>query len=160
MAHRDPETPETADPTETVDCVSYRLRRAARKAAKLYDGALKPSGLRNTQFTLLGALGVLGEPSIGELSDELAIDGTTLTRNLEVVVRRGLVDNIEAEDGRVRKVRLTEAGKTAFAEAVPLWRQAQRRVLEALGPERRDGMRSDLETIEAVCEDDGQDPGP
>lgn len=160
MAHRNPEIPQIADAIETVDCVSYRLRRAARKAAKLYDGALKPSGLRNTQFTLLGALGVLGEPSIGELSEELATDGTTLTRNLAVLVRRGLIDNIEADDGRVRKVRLTGAGKQAFAEALPLWRRAQRRVLDALGPERRDGMRSDLETIEAACNGDGPDPGP
>ena len=51
------------------------------------------------KFTLLASLKQLGETSIGDLSEALAIDGTTLTRNLEILVRRGLVANIEANDG-------------------------------------------------------------
>ncbi len=50
-------------------------------------------------FTLLALLNRLGETGIGDLSEALAIDGTTLTRNLEMLVRRGLVENIEANDG-------------------------------------------------------------
>ena len=46
----------TEDGLNPADCVSYRLRRAARMAAKSFDAALKPVGLRNTQFTLLAAL--------------------------------------------------------------------------------------------------------
>ncbi|MEE8153176.1 MAG: MarR family winged helix-turn-helix transcriptional regulator, partial [candidate division NC10 bacterium] len=102
---------------EPVDCVSYRLRRAARITAKSYDNALRPIGLRNTQFTLLASLNRLGETSIGDLSEALAVDGTTLTRNLEVLVRRGLVENIAADDARVRNVRLTDLGKETFEEA-------------------------------------------
>ncbi len=140
-----------AHANQPVDCVSYRLRRAARKAARFYDDALRPSGLRNTQFTLLGALDVVGETSIGDLSEELAIDGTTLTRNLEILVRRGLVENIAAEDARVRNVRLTGLGKETFEEAVPLWREAQQHLLEALEPKRWTGMRAQLRKIEGAC---------
>ncbi len=144
-----------AHANQPVDCVSYRLRRAARKAARFYDDALRPSGLRNTQFSLLGALDVLGETSIGDLSEELAIDGTTLTRNLEILVRRGLVENIAAEDARVRNVRLTGPGKETYDEAVPLWREAQQHVLEALEPKRWTGMRAQLRQIEAACDGGG-----
>ena len=140
------------DPYEAGDCVSYRLRRAARTAAKLFDRALKPVGLRNTQFTLLASLTFNGEISIGALSDELAIDATTLNRNLEVLIRRGLVENIEAEDGRVRNLRLTVPGKAKFAEAMPLWRQAQHQALGALGAAHWEEMREDLREIEAACE--------
>ena len=139
------------DLLEPAGCVSYRLRRAARMAARFYDHALKPSGLRNTQFTLLGSLDMLGETGIGDLSEELAVDGTTLTRNLEILVRRGLVENIEADDGRVPNVRLTDLGKETYEEAVPLWRDAQRHMLEALEPERWAGMRTQLHRIEAAC---------
>ena len=144
-----------AHANQPVDCVSYRLRRAARKAARFYDTALRPSGLRNTQFSLLAALDVLGETSIGDLSEELAIDGTTLTRNLEILVRRGLVENIAAEDARVRNLRLTRLGKETYDEAVPLWREAQQHLLEALEPKRWIGMRAQLRQIEAACDGGG-----
>ena len=145
----------TAHANQPVDCVSYRLRRAARKAARFYDNALRPSGLRNTQFTLLASLNRLGETSIGDLSEELAIDGTTLTRNLEILVRRGLVENIAAEDARVRNVRLTGLGKETYEEAVPLWREAQQHLLEALESKRWTGMRAQLRKIEVACAGSG-----
>ncbi len=142
----------TADVLSPAGCVSSALRRAARTAARFYDDALRPSGLRSTQFTLLGALNTLGEASIGDLSERLAIDGTTLTRNLEILVRRRLIENVGAEDGRVRNLRLTGAGKEAFEEATPLWREAQRQVLGALGAGRWADVRSKLRKIEAACE--------
>lgn len=141
----------SADLLEPGHCISYRLRRAARMAARFYDDALRPVGLRNTQFSLLVSLDDLGETSIGDLSEELATDGTTLTRNLEVLVRRGLVENIEADDGRVRNVRLTGLGKKTYEEALPLWRAAQQHVLKALEAKRWTGMRAQLRRIETAC---------
>ena len=136
---------------QPVDCVCNGLRRAARMATKSYDNALRPSGLRTTQFTMLASLNRLGETSIGDLSEELATDGTTLTRNLEILVRRGLVENVEADDGRVRNIRLTDLGKETFVKAVPLWRSTQQQVLEALKPERWIGIKAQLREIEVAC---------
>ncbi len=147
--------PTSGNELEPVECVCYRLRRAARVAAKAYDNALKPSGLRNTQFTLLASLNRLGETSIGDLADVLAIDGTTLTRNLEILVRRGLVENIVADDARVRYVRITKLGKQTYKEALPLWRKAQRQALNALEPKRWTGMRAQLHKIEVACDGGG-----
>ena len=59
---------------QPIDCVCYRLRRAARLAAKTYDRALKPIGLRNTQFALLSTLKKLGEANIGDLSEIMATE--------------------------------------------------------------------------------------
>ena len=143
--------PTTNNELEPVACVCYRLRRAARVAAKAYDNALKPSGLRNTQFTLLATLNRLGETSIGDLAEDLAVDGSTLTRNLEVLVRRGLVENIVADDARVRYVRITKLGKQTYKEAVPLWRHAQRQALDGLAPKRWAAMRAELGRFESAC---------
>jgi DNA-binding MarR family transcriptional regulator len=141
----------TTNELEPGYCISYRLRRAARLAAKSYDNALRPSGLRNTQFTLLTSLSGGDGISIGDLSETLAIDGTTLTRNLEVLVRRGLIENIAGDDARVRNVRLTDAGKAAFEAALPLWREAQHNLLEAIKPERWTEMATKLGKIEIAC---------
>lgn len=137
---------------EPGDCISYRLRRAARKAAVFFDNALKPAGLRNTQFTLLGALDYLGEVSIGDLAGELATDSTTLNRNLAVLVRRGLVEDVPALDARVRNVRLTKQGRKVFEAALPLWQAAQEQVLAAINVGQWAGMQSNLRKIEAACE--------
>lgn len=137
---------------EVLDCVSFRLRRAARMVAKRYDDALRPVGLRNTQFSVLGALAYLGETGIGELAVQMATDGTTLTRNLDVLVRRGLIENVPAEDGRVRRVRLTPVGRETLEEALPLWRTAQNETLKSVGSETWQETRQVLAEIEAVEE--------
>ncbi|MCP4328377.1 MAG: winged helix-turn-helix transcriptional regulator [Alphaproteobacteria bacterium] len=136
---------------QTVDCLCYRLRRAARLAAKTYDGALKPTGLRNTQFALLGTLNKLGESSIGELSEKLATDATTLTRNLKVLVGRGLIESVAADDARVHVIRVTELGKKTYLAALPLWRGAQKHMLDAIGSKRWAEMRAELDKIEQAC---------
>ena len=146
---------DSADAIGSLDCISYRLRRAARIAARFYDNALRASGLRTTQFTLLASLNQDGEGSIGDLSERLGIDGTTLTRNLEILVRRGLVESAVAEDARVRNVRLTKFGKAAYDEALPLWRNAQQRALQTMGPEHWTEVMDQLRQIEMACEIDG-----
>ena len=134
---------------EVLDCVSFRLRRAARMVAKRYDDALRPVALRNTQFSVLGALAYLGETGIGELAVHMATDGTTLTRNLDVLVRRDLIENVAAEDGRVRRVRLTSMGQETLEEALPLWRAAQSKTLESVGSGTWQETRKILAEIES-----------
>ena len=143
---------QTLDATHPGDCVSYRLRRAARLAGKVFDAALKPVGLRNTQFTLLAALAEEGAQSIGGLADLLATDATTLNRNLAVLVERGLVDDEDGgDDARVRKVRLTKAGRGLYRKALPRWRDAQAQVLEELGLGAWGLVRQGLREIEKAC---------
>lgn len=134
-----------------ANCVSYRLRRAARLAAKVFDAALKPIGLRNTQFTLLSALANRGAMNIGTLSELLATDGTTLTRNLEVLTRRGLIEDGVSEDGRIRVVQVSDQGKAKYEEALPLWRAAQQQVLAGLSQNQWTEMVERLHQIEAAC---------
>lgn len=140
------------DALQPGDCVSYRLRRAARVAAKVFDAALKPVGLRNTQFTLLAALASEGAMSIGELAALLATDATTLNRNLEVLAQRGLVGDVdEDEDLRVRVVGVTKEGRALYRKALPRWRKAQQQVLGDLGLGAWGLVRQGLREIERAC---------
>ena len=145
-------SPQLAGALNPGNCVSYRLRRAARLAAKVFDAALKPMGLRNTQFTLLATLADRGAMNIGALAELLATDGTTLTRNLEVLVRRNLVEDVVTEDARVRMVQLSDQGCAKYQEALPLWVTAQQQVLEGLSPERWTEMVDELHQIEVACD--------
>ena len=132
------------------NCINYRLRRAARATARIYDDALRPIGLRNTQFTVLAAIQDRKEIAIGELADLLAVDATTLTRNLDLMAKKGWVSNAPAEDGRMRRATLTEAGDAVLSEAWPLWKAAQDRVAVTLESTTLAPLFGQLDRIEAA----------
>ena len=115
------------------DCVCNNLRRATRVVTKLYDEALKPSGLKTTQFGLLSSLMALGTSTLSELAGETVVDRTTLTRNLEILEARGLIVTKEGDDRRERHLMLTDKGVAAVTAAQPLWQAAQSRALEMIG---------------------------
>ena len=133
--------------------MSYRLRRAARVAGRAYDEALKPVGLRNTQFTLLGALEISGAQSINALAALLEPDATTLNRNLNVLERRGLVrQGPEMRDGRVRTVEISEQGRTLYSEALPLWTQVQSNLVASIGKDTHAQLLETLRELEGALD--------
>jgi len=83
-------------------CVCNTLRMVTRVVTQLYDDCLRPSGLRVTQFSILAAIARLGEASLKQLEDELAIDQTTLTRSLSLLERDGVIERASHPDGRVK----------------------------------------------------------
>jgi len=92
---------------------------------RAYDEALRPSDLRTTQFSILVAVGLMGAPSMTQLAAAVALERTTLTRDLRPLSERGLVAVGPGEDRRSRVVELTDAGWAALAAAMPRWREAQ-----------------------------------
>ena len=116
-----------------LPCMCASLRRAARTVSQLYDDALRPLGLRATQFTLLQALSLSGELTQGELGRMLALDSTTLTRTLENMTKNGWIVKRRGEDRREWHIRLSDAGKAELKRALPLWRKVQREMRTRLG---------------------------
>ena len=114
-------------------CVCNTLRMVSRLVTQLYDDCLRPNGLRVTQFSILAAVARLGEASLKQLEDELAIDQTTLTRSLTLLERDGVLERASHRDGRIKAMRLTSKGRRALEVARPLWAQAQGKVLRELG---------------------------
>ena len=123
------------------------LRRATRVATQYYAKVLKPSGLVPTQFTLLVACATAGPVPISALAGAIAMDRTTLTRNLRLLARRGLAQVTEGADRRVRRVELSKDGRAALARALPLWQKAQSGMTEILGQVRLDGLLDDLRAV-------------
>jgi DNA-binding MarR family transcriptional regulator len=115
-------------------CASFR--RASRALTQLYDETLRPLGLRATQFTILQALSRAGEISQGELGRALAIDSTTLTRTLRIMVREGWIADRRGNDRRERLLRLAQDGRHQFNRALPLWEKAQVQLRHQLGDKR------------------------
>jgi DNA-binding MarR family transcriptional regulator len=141
-------TPAGAERLSAVEiaatCACFNLRKAARAVTQLYDDALRPTGLRITQFTLLTLVGGLGTISVTRLASAAVMDYTTLVRNLKLLERQGLVRSRATQDKRVREVSLTDRGRRALAPALPLWEKAQARVTSQLSRQRFGRLLADL----------------
>jgi DNA-binding MarR family transcriptional regulator len=131
-------------------CFSFALRKAARSVARRYDAALRPTGLRNTQFNLLVVLDATGPISVGALATVMSIERTTLTRNLARVVRAGFVRVERGPDRRSRTLILTSQGRAAALRALPAWRAAQAEVRRSLGAKSFDALVTRLAGIKNV----------
>ena len=99
-----------------------------------YDEVLRPAGIRATQFSLLVPTAVLGPVRLTALADVVGMDRTTLTRNLALLQREGLVRVETGVDLRTREVGLTPKGRKVLDRAIPLWHEAQAQMATALGP--------------------------
>jgi DNA-binding MarR family transcriptional regulator len=122
------------DLRECTACACFAVRRAARVITQQYDRALRPAGLRATQFSLLTMLGVGGPLPLSRVADRLGMERTTLTRNLKPLIDAGLIGVEHGDDRRVRTIFITAKGHRAAVAALPDWRKAQRDVASQISP--------------------------
>jgi len=125
-------------------CACFKVRKAARTITRIYEEVLRPIGLRSTQFSLLMATRILGPVTVVKLAQITVMDRTTLTRNLQILEKRRLIEIKPGEDRREREVTLTALGMEVLAKAVPLWEEAQDRVRQGLGEEKMRNLMDDL----------------
>lgn len=129
-------------------CALFNLRKASRAITQLYEEIMKPSGLLPTQFTVLVAIRYRGPIVISGLAEVLAMDRTTLTRNLKPLEREGLVAVVPGRhDRRSREVSLSDKGLKQLEQALPLWQEAQNRIEQALGPPLFDQILDDMRVV-------------
>ena len=114
-------------------CACLGLKKTGRILTQFYDRALRPAGIRSTQLPILVMLAVDESLSMGGLAERLAVDQTTLTRNLKPLEVRKLVRIDQGSDRRTKVAKLTIGGEEKIAEAMPLWGNAQAAVARSLG---------------------------
>ena len=128
-------------------CTAARVRKASRRVSQIYDRELEAYDLTVTQFGLLAQLRAAPGAAIGALAESMVMDATTLSRNLRPLERRGLVAaEADRDDGRVRKLKLTPAGKTTLERAMTGWRAAQDQIAAALGADEMNALNAALDS--------------
>jgi len=126
-------------------CACQKVREASRKITRLYDEALRPAGIKVTQFTMLVVVALMEKATLTEMAEQLGMDRTTLTRNLKPLERAGLVEVSDEGYRRARQVNLTDQGAAALERALPLWRQAQSVLKARMGEEAWTRMQAGLD---------------
>lgn len=141
-------------------CLCFATQRAARRLARRFDAAFRPLGITNTQFSLMMPLNAPRAPSLGQLSDFLGIDQTTMSAALRALERAGLAQvSADAEDKRIRRPALTARGLQTLKAALPIWRAEHARLeteLEGQGPV----IRTSLQRLSAAPPQKENPDGP
>jgi len=128
-------------------CVCFNLRKAARLVTQRYEQEVKSTGLKATQFPVLLAACNEGGILLTPMARFLGMDRTSLTRNLNIMVAKGLVIIKTGDDKRERRISITPHGLEVLKEALPLWQKVQAEVVETLGPEKWAGLLSGLHAV-------------
>jgi DNA-binding MarR family transcriptional regulator len=132
--------------TVLQDCACFNVRKTSRMITQLFDQALKPSGIKATQLTLLGVLANEGEMAIKDLASSLGMDRTTLTRGIARLETEGLIKSREGHDARQRFVSLTTQGIKQLNDSIPYWEKAQ----DAMKIGLVESFQGFLETLETA----------
>ena len=118
-----------------MDCFAFDTRRTARAVTNYMNGVLKPFDLTTAQFGLLMAVDKRPDSSLREISVNLLLDESTMTRNLAVLERRGLVQSEGGRGRQGKKVSLSAEGHALLEACTAKWRAANQELEARLDPE-------------------------
>ena len=121
-------------PYQETTCACLYVRRSDRQLSQMYDGYLRPIGIRSTQYCMLRCVDGLTDPFISDIGRFLGMDQTTVTRNIEKLEKAWLVETgPHPDDPRKKRVKLSAEGKAKLIQAHPLWEEAQKYIITRMG---------------------------
>jgi len=106
------------------NCLSFNLRKTERIITRHYDSYLAPTGITAVQLPILAIVATLESASARVITKELGIDRSTLSRNLAVLERDGLINLGTSSGPKPGVISLTPKGRETLRRAHPRWREA------------------------------------
>jgi len=128
-------------------CVATNIGKANRIVSRIFEEAFREMEISSPQFALLVALMISPDSTASGLAETLGADPSTVSRNTELLIKRGLIAVRPGEDKRVRTYSLTPEGDEKVQACVPRWRSAQRRALKKIGRGRWREIRGGLRRL-------------
>jgi len=117
---------------ELQHCIGSRLRRLSRVVDNYYRQCLTDFDITENQMTMLFAMNVMGKAKQGYLGEALALERSTVSRNVRLLESKQLVlrsINYNPE------IELTKKGKELVDQLIPLWERVMDDLNEKLGEE-------------------------
>ncbi|GAB7188457.1 MarR family transcriptional regulator [Kitasatospora sp. Ki12] len=150
---------ERPDLTECLHAMETfgRIFRLSRGMGDRMERAYAPFGIGRGEFDVLATLRRSGEPfslSPRELTATLMLTTGGMTGRLDKLERAGLVTRSpDPNDRRGLRINLTPEGRSTIDGAVSAGLAAQRRVVDALGPERAAQLNDLLRDLLGAIDD-------
>ena len=142
-------------PSNLEDHTGYWLRCLSNFVSHSFAGRLEKLGVSVEQWVVLRTLyGEAGGATLNEAARAVGVDKSSLSRMVERLVQRNLVDRSEGRDRRSLGLSLTPAGRKIVRQAAKLADQNDAAFFHSL-PERQRSQF--LSTIKQLLTDNGWD---
>jgi DNA-binding MarR family transcriptional regulator len=157
MTHTLERTPaETASIVDIAEmtagaCLATRVRQLSRIVTRVYDDAMRPLGITASQYTLLAQLAARDSITAVEIGHDLDIEKSTLSRNLKRLLALGHINMDPPAGRRGRGLHLTAKGQAVLKDAFPIWQDAQKRTIGAIGADSRNMLDNLLHQAEKLA---------
>lgn len=132
---------------EMERCVLRNTRAASRIMTRNFSKRLGRFEITTEQFSLIASLAGTEHDSVTALADYLAIERSTLSRNLSLLEKKGVVRKRAADKGNGVVYGLTAKGRALFDQMVPHWQAAQDAILEVVSREELDAALDVLKRV-------------
>jgi DNA-binding MarR family transcriptional regulator len=115
-------------------CLLGQWRKVNRLLTGIYEAEMRSSGMKSSQLSLLVAVAKAGPVRRIDLGKRLHLDPSTLTRNLQVMLKQGWIEEKpDAHDQRSAQLKVTGKGRRLLESIAPAWKRAQARAKQMLG---------------------------
>jgi DNA-binding MarR family transcriptional regulator len=118
----------------STGCLLGHWRMVSRVLTGIYETELRPFGLKSSQLTLLVMIAKAGPVRRVDIGKRLHLDLSTVTRNLQVMLKQRWIEEIPDErDQRSARLKVTARGRKLLDSIAPAWQRAQARAKKMLG---------------------------
>lgn len=137
--------------------VGYHIYKTHRAISRSLEAKLAPFGLMPNQWNALNQLDRRGPLTQKELAYSLQKEQATITRSLDTLEKRGLIErNPDPSDRRANLISLTPAAVDLLALIEPVAEEAASRVTEGISAEELEAMLATLEKLRRNVDPDGE----
>jgi len=123
---------------EFHQCLGARFRRISRIIDAEYRACIQDFGITENQMNILFVLKSSGEIGQGQIGDFLVLERSTISRNVNLLVKQDLVKRTTDYQP---KVALTKKGMTLVNELVPVWEKVMEDLIETIGIENFESIK-------------------
>jgi DNA-binding MarR family transcriptional regulator len=104
-----------------TDAFPYLIARVGMRMGELFSRRLARHGLTLPMYRVMAALWQRGDQRLGDLSDMTSIELSTLSRQVGVMQRKGLLSRTRPDvNARTVEINLTGAGRALVEKLIPL----------------------------------------
>ena len=131
----------------------YLLNRAGSRIATSFSERVRPLGATLQMWRVLAALREKDGRRMGDLSETTSIEVSTLTRLVDTMEKKGLVDRRrDGEDARAVLLHVTPAGRRLTQRILPIAEHYETAALAGFKAAEADKLRAALRRLYANME--------
>ncbi|MFV0553310.1 MAG: MarR family winged helix-turn-helix transcriptional regulator [Mangrovibacterium sp.] len=127
-------------------CLYFRLNRVLRTLSQYADSAFAPHGMTSSYAYLLILVDMYPRVGTVELSQELNLSPSTVTRLVDKLVLSGYLARVK--DGKRCEISCTESGSRMATELEVTWLEFQQNTSEQVSSELYASLNQELRKLE------------